>query len=254
MFGHNLPKGKVTESPTEKDKFDIAIEKEINTYIDSLNLEAEFSQNLLVSPAMRRAKIMQEMKSGIDLSELGSHIVSALTILISQGKQYLDSDVFREMADELATIGEKIEEVDLSQVESNKFHALLGISDSSMASILKIAAAKYQEQDYVSALSIFALLSTLDSSSDDYWFRLGITAERNENYLLALRAYAAASELNPHFVGSHLFSIECHLRSDNVSKAKEEFQIAKQILDSEEVDPMWRELLPDIEKALKDLS
>ncbi len=239
----------------EKDKFEIAIEQEINQYIAAQSLENDFIKNELNSPTMQKAKLIAEIKAGIDLSELEQHIEIAQNILLSEGHQHLDETTAHEIIESISSIPEVIEDADLSTFETDDFQHIFKISDKVMQGILEIGIKKYKIEDYASSISIFALLTTLAPGNSDYWFRLGIAAQKNENTSLALRAYDATIDIEPTLIGAHLFSVECHLQNEDLDKAKQSLQKAKTLIEEEpRIDQEWRELLIKIENTISEIT
>jgi tetratricopeptide (TPR) repeat protein len=235
--------------PVKKiDKFDSAIDKEINKYIDSLHLE--YSQNNLLSIGAQRTKLLLEIKNAFKFSKLESYLSTSFRILHSKGEQHLDKVEFEQMEKELSQIPEILDRMDLKEELKVNFKTLFNLSDSVMGSILKIAIAEFDHEEYEESLSIFCLLATLDSGNANYWLELGIASQKFHNYELALRSYEVAIGLNPKLIGAKLFSVECYLQINKPEEAKGALKEAKQLAETTEFEPEWLFLLQEISKII----
>jgi len=253
MSGESFRKKDVADRPSvRKSKYDKAIEKQINQYIDSLNLEAAYATNRLLPPAAHRAKIMAEMKEAFSLSELDAYFTPSFDLLLSTGRDYLDPDANHEMQKTLSQIPEVIEKIDLDQEYTDSFQKLLGVSDGVMKSIVQIAQAQFEEEKFENCLSLFVVLSILAPENFDYWFRLGIAAQKAQKNDLALRAYRQAIDLNPKLVLALLFSVECYLSMDLSEQAKATLAEANRIAETTEIEGAWRPLLQEMNALLKE--
>jgi tetratricopeptide (TPR) repeat protein len=236
-----------------KSKWDLVIEDEIRAYIDSLHLEIQVGAEKLRSPAMERARLVQEMKEALTYNKLAMLIKEALDFLQTSASQYLEKDAREELKSNLDAIPEIIDQSTIESLENKNFQEVLKISDMNMGSIYKIAVAKFDEQQYDVCLALFALLSTLNPLNEGIWFRLGIAAQKKEDYDLALNCYKTATELNPQLVEPSLFSVECYLRKELVPEAKAVFEILKAKAKDVEAAPVWKEPISQIEDILANL-
>ncbi len=253
MHGDFTPKDKKSDEvtpPPAKDSFDIAIEKQIDAYIDSLNLEEEFGKSTLISPEMKKKQIREEMKANLKMPEIEGYITAAFKALRSEGEHYLGAELYKEMIDEFDVIIPKLEVMDLSQPVEENFQTLLNISDEVMTGIFGMAIEKYKEGDYSTSLSIFTLLTTLDSGNSEYWYRLGIASQRFENYDMALKAYETSIELEPDLMEAYLFASECCLHKGDLEGAKVFFKKGKELADAQELDEVWSTLIKEIASVL----
>lgn len=251
MHGEIIPSKKVAAIPKqEKSKFDLSIENHINKYIDSLNLEIEYGRNPLTSPAMKRAQLREELKAALKMPEFEKFLSEAFNALLTNHHHYLQPEICNQMGQEFHGIEEEIEKIDFNEPPDENYQTLFKISDAVMDGILTIAKAKYNEQEYALSLAIFTLLTSLNAGNYDYWYRLGITAQKCENYPLALKAYDIALEMSPDLIGALLFSCECHIRLDQKDAAKQRFIKAKEIASNQELDEMWKSLMSKVERAL----
>lgn len=252
MHGEIIPSKKTgLIQKKEKSKFDLSIEKHINKYIDSLNLEVEYGRNSLVSPAMKRAQLREELKSALIMPELEKFLSEAFNAILTSHHHYLSPEMCKQMENEFLGIEEEIEKINFNELPEENYQTLFKISDAVMDGILTIAIEKYKEQEYPLSLAIFTLLTSLNAGNYDYWYRLGITAQKCENYQLALKAYEIALDISPDLIGALLFSSECYIRLDQKDTAKQYFIKAKEIASStQELDEMWKSLISKIEEVL----
>lgn len=251
MHGEISPNKKTSAiSPKEKSSLDLSIENHINKYIDSLNLEDEYGRNPFTSPAMKRAQLREELKAALKMPEFEKFISEAFKVLLTNHHYYLEPEICNQMEQEFLGIDEEIGNMDLDELPKENYQSLFKISDEVMDGILTIALAKYDEQDYESCLAIFSLLSGLNAENNEYWYRLGISAQKCENYPLALNAYTVALETTPDLLGALLFSCECNIRLNEKDAAKQYLIKAKEITSNQELDEMWTSLMSKLEKAL----
>lgn len=244
-------KKKVIETTT-KDKFDLAIEKEIDKYINSLDLERESKDTPLASPSMRRAQIKEQMTADLQMPELENHVSSAISTLLSKGAHYLSPELYQRMESELVGIQNHFDSLELENSSLNKkFQDLLEISDPVMEGCFQIAIEKYREREFPESLSLFSFLTILNPGNVEYLYRLGITAQKNENYKFALRAFEATLELNPELLGALLFASECHFQLNDREMAVQYLKKAKDIAVTQPLDDVWAKLITDLEKLSK---
>lgn len=235
-----------------KDSFELEIEKNINEYIESLHIDEEYAQNLYVTPEMKKAQIRTEIETSMKVSELENYIAEAFKILIVEGRDYLENEPFLEMEEQIKSIGAKL---DADQSSTETFQSSLKISNSVMTSILRIAVAKYEATDYPKSLSILILLSVLNSRNPDYWYRLGVVAQKCENYELALQALNNALDLRPDLFEAYLFASECYLFMNQTESAKIYFEKGKELVlanlyEEDAHEEMWGELISELEMVL----
>jgi tetratricopeptide (TPR) repeat protein len=234
-----------------KDKFEIAIENQINAYIDSLDLN---QNNQLLPPEVQRAKIMEELKEATSYTELSTYLIESLNLLRSQGQEYLDKEKFEELENVLSEIPKIIDQVDLNKELTESYQEILKFNDSVMESILKIAIAKFDEEKYADMIALCTLLTTLSPNNYDYWFKLGIAAQKAQNYNLALRAYEAANDIHPDLIGAKLFSVECHIMEGHPEIAKKALEDATKIAETTEVEEGWRKLLTEVKTIVDSIN
>lgn len=254
MRGEILTSKKIqlNQREIETDRFVLAREKQINLYLDTLSFESEPGQNQLLSPQLKRAARKNELNEALKLPELSEHITSAIASLADEGKQYLDSAAYDSMIAHLSHAADILEELDLETPLAETFNKILDIDDDTTEAILKIASAKFAENQYSESLSLFVFLTVLQPLNPDLWYRTAIVAQQCGNYTLALSDYAIAANLNQELLGAHLFASECHLKLNQLKEAKIQYEEAKDVIESGKIpiDSEWNDLLSYIEKLV----
>lgn len=250
-----LMEGQLNKKPVkpnkDADKFDLAAENEIEKYLKTVNFD-ENPQNLqLVTPAMKRAKLKEELKDKAHLNELRSYFATALQTIQNESKQILSSEENERLLTDLNSIVEKLNQIQLETSPDDQIDTLLSISDLSCNALIKLGATKYAENNLSSSLAIFVLLASFYPYDAEYWFRIGMIAQEMENFDLAFRAYENASNCDPDFIGPSLFAAQCHLTQKNIDKAREKYLEAKQIAERIEIPEEWKDVLNRTGEALK---
>lgn len=234
----------------KKNKFDEAMSREIKHYVDSLPLEEDIGESQLVSPRMKRIKLMEELKEEAKMTELTEYIEKAFSFLRSDGLHYLEPSALEKLTLALKNSAKLLKDLDLSQEMPKDDQMILGFSNETLAMIYQVATGAYRDERFESCLAVFVLLATLNPANPEYWFRTGIAAQKNELIDIALRAYAIASSLVPELIGARLFAAECYLAKGALKEAAEEVIEAKKIKETSEPEPMWLELLDLLEQSI----
>lgn len=231
-------------------KFELAFENSIKTQVDTLVEKAQYSENKLLSPELRRAKIEQEVRKEVQDSDSSNQIRLAVKILLDEGSQFLEKEQYAHLSDNIINICLKLNDLNLSQPDVNQLQEAMTLPEANGQSILEMAINKYNMGLIDESLAIFAFLTTVNPNEPDYWFRLGLTAEKCEKYPLALNALNTASELAPEFVGSHVYAVYCHLKMKAKDEAVAELTTAKEIADHTSVDNEWKAHIRHLEYLL----
>jgi len=231
-------------------QFDNDLEKKIDSYVDELELEEDPTHKSLVNAKAKRESIRLEIKEAIKLPELSKNINTAMEIIFNEGKKYLSPESAEILTRDFSNAAEILDQLTIEGANVN-LQELTKISDESMKSLVEIAIAKFSEANYVGSLSLFSLLTILNPSYSEYWFRFGLAAQKCEQLELASRAYAAALELDPNLLGAKVFGAECFLSRNLKEEARTEILAAKKMVEENATDPMWLELIANIEASLK---
>lgn len=243
--------GKKQPEKKKKDRFEIEIENQVEEYIKSISFDEEDpSKNLLMAPEVRRAKMKMELIQEAKCSKLSSYVESAIAILRSEGKNYLDEEKYMLMNKTFENAYIILNKIDLTPPFIDNFQTLLEFSDDTIESIFNIAVIKHRELKYEDSLSLFILLLTLIPENSDYWYRAGMVAYECKKYELALDFYSVVSSLDPLFIAPWIFSSECYLKLNSQVQAKSACEEAIKISAVSEIDDPWKEALSRLQAVL----
>lgn len=234
-----------------KSKSEIELDKKIEAYVDEMAIEEDPDHKQLQDPKLKREKIKSEMKESLKLIEATLQMEKAVGILISEGLCYLSKEESEQLISDLFNAEQNFESMRGKETEDPNLQALTKISGGSMDAIAKMALAKFEEDRFGDSTALFYLLSFLNPNYFEYWFRLGIAAQKDGDIELALKAYAAALAIDSNNVEARIFSAECFFKKNHLSEAKSEIAALKEIVKNGEVDKMWVDLLSGIEALIK---
>lgn len=237
------------KSEEEKDQFKIALEKQIDNYVDAMKLEDDHKDLLPVK--LRREKIKTELKAAAKMVELSQLLESAIKLLLSEGANYLSEESYKLLISDFSDAYTQMSSMNLDRPEDIDASSLIHMSNQSLDAIATIATDKFSKELYFDCLSLFSLLSVITPGNAEYWFRLGMAAQKFENLDLATRGYAAAVQINPKHIGARLFAAECYTQRKLFAEAKTEYEAAKEIARNNQVEKMWLDLLPMTENLIK---
>lgn len=204
-----------------KDRFEIALDKSINEYLDTFSFDEEPGQ--LISPLAKRKKIGEELKESLTHSELNDYLITAVQVIKRDGKQYVEKEIYSKLLEEFTNANQILNTMGLEQTLTEDFSQILHLSSETITSLFNIAVAKFKEESFYDSLAIFVLLTVLQPDEFDFWYRTAIAAQACENYSLALDYYSIALILNPELIEARLFSVECYLKQGRASEAKQEY-------------------------------
>lgn len=233
----------------EQESFESALENSIQKYVDELLKEEHPADNLLPLAA-RREKLIHEVRESLDQGDLESHVATAVSIFMNEGQRYLSNQEYAGLAKDIDDLRTRVKSVDPRSIDENKIKAIYAISPQSLDSIFKIGLAKFNEGSLPECLSIFTFLTTIKSDDADYKYRLGLIAQKNACYDVALRAYTDATKLDPQLIGAHIFASECHLIKGHKEAAVKELNEAKDIFNKYDVDQGWKDQISNMETLL----
>lgn len=233
-------------TPLKKNRFEIEIEKEIESKLINL-IDEDPSINKFNSPEIRKAKLKAQLLEEAKLSELSQFIESAFNILTTQSNKYLKQDQVEILMNDLILGDKALDELDVKLVPTANFQTLLHFSDTTVESMLKIAYAKFQELQLFDSLTLFVLLAILAPGNSNYWLCAGILAQQSENYDLANRLYHAAITTDPKLASAWFFSMDCYLNRDMQLEAKNAYDELKKISESSPLEESLQEMLTDYE-------
>lgn len=250
MMGGNSEKKTEGAIATEKDRFDLIINKDIEEYLDTIDFEAEIGDNKMQTPRMKRDQLREELQKSLQMTELDQNITTAFLVLVHEGKENLNPDEYQAMIDELLQIGDKINGMSFDSLPEVNLQTLFNISAPTMRAIFKVATAQFVNGRLDNCSALFMMLTALNPGHPEYWLRSGMAAHQSNNIDLALRSYRSATELDPQMVAAPLLLADCYLRLGNKDEAKEAFNKAKSLASSQEIDPAWKDLLNALAASL----
>ncbi|MBA3602999.1 MAG: hypothetical protein H0W50_05025 [Parachlamydiaceae bacterium] len=233
---------KIATQETEKDRFEKAVDKNIQDILKLQFFDDSHGPTSLTSPEVKRKKAELQLLGSVQNNSFNPLIIKALEILITEGKQYLNNEEFEAMVQNLQQVMENIDQLDLNLPLEQDLSRIIGVSIETLKAALNIAIKKYQEKQYPSALALFSLLAVLDSNDDDYWFRTGICAQECKNFDLAIKAYNTAANINPELVGARLFCAQCHLEHNQKGEAEAEYNYTKIINEKTPFEGEWLDI------------
>lgn len=227
LYLQALMRGEISTKPKIKDRYELAMEKYLDEYVSFIPLDDEVLKNSLMTPFMKRARLKEQAREELDMSWLSPHIEFAFKILNNPINLKLDAEKHQSFIEEFLNVTSKLDSLSLDDSSDNNFQNMLSISDNSMLVLWNTALNKYSEEDYKSSLAIYALLSVLESDNQEYWLRVGIVAQKCEDYQTALKGYSNALSLNPNNLEARLLRADCYLKSNQRLAAENELQYAK---------------------------
>lgn len=249
MMQGDLHKQLSKKPTTPKSALDKELDKEIDAYVDSMEIEED--PNPLQSSKIKRESIRNEVKEAAHLPELSKLLEEAVGVIFLEGANYLNAEQNQQLITDFTNASTIFSSMHLSDSTDKNLQELTQISDDSMKSMVTIAIAKFVEERFEDSLALFSLLSILNPAYSEYWFRMGIAAQKCQNYELASRAFDAATQLDPKLIGARLFASECFVARQMPDQARAEIGAAKKIAEENEVDQMWLDLLQSLENEIK---
>lgn len=240
-------KGKA-DSPDKKSDSDIDFDEIVKDEVDRL-LAMEDSSNQLLPLEARRAKIEQEIRAGANSTESQKSMTLADRIMRNEGLNYLEKTEHDALLGKLDELSQKVHDLDIKEVTEDQLTAALAIPEKEQALILKIAIEKYKQGLFEDSLALLTYLTTVAADDPDYWYRLGLVAQKTGKIPLAVDALNNVTDLSPEFVGAHLYLAECYLSQKMNDEAHSEFNTARSILESSGKED-WHEQLNELESLL----
>lgn len=223
----------------------------ISENVDRLLLNEIPKNNDLLPPKARHAMLVREMQSNVNFIELGDIIASAINHLILDGNRYLSREEYEDLLKSLDLLADNLDELDLQGISEETALKVFAIPEETQGQILKISIAKFNEGLIQESFALLTFLTLLSPNEPDYWIRLGLVAQRIKKYDLASKAFSAAAELAPDFIGSHIFAADCYRLRDMPDQARDELTTAKAIYEKTDIHSEWHEQMASIESLLK---
>jgi tetratricopeptide (TPR) repeat protein len=240
----------ISKNDDLRKKFKIAIDEVIKNRLDELLAEEEAKDIKFESLTVRRAHLEQEIRDSINFTEFERHITEAITILWKEGSTSLEKEEYSMLINGLFILKKNLIRLDLNELDDAKLQQALKLPTNCGELILKIALEKFNQGQYHESLSLLIFLTLVNPEDSDYWYRLGLVAQKCKNYPLALCALETTSELTPDFIGSHIFAAYCYLEMQSRENAVAELARAKNLYGIK-MEEKWQQHLANIETLLK---
>lgn len=244
LHGDFLPNRK-----KKTDKFDEAISHFAKKYVESLNLEELPSS--LESVALKKQKLVEELKEQARFEELIPYLDRAYSVIYGESEAILGNDRFKTLESELTKAGENVEALKPMEPIADDLNAIFSLSQDSLDMILELALKKFTNEEYEDCLSLCIFLTTTCPYVPSYWFRQGIAAQRAKKIDIALASYRNALRLLPSLTGAHLFAAECYYYQGKSEEALQHCQEAETLLAEEGIEEVWHEFQKHLADELK---
>lgn len=239
-----------SNSTEQTSAFNQALKKNIDEYINALMKEHDPTKDKFLSQSALKEKIEEEVRESLNFAETGDLIASAIKIINNDSHSYLSNEDYLILINEIENLHSKINSLTFDQLNDETFKSAFSVPANCRDHILNIGISKYNDGLIPDSLALFTFLSHLDRDDADYAYRLGIVAQKNERFNLALQAFARASALDPKLLGSRLFSAECFLASNQMEKAERALDEVKEMAKVNPLDAEWQALISEIESKI----
>lgn len=243
ISGRADPQEKQNNVPLNK--FELKSEKCINSLIN-LGANDDYIPNPFESPTAHSQKLKllirdeakqygfnKEIKNAINLIAMDS------TNLTPQEAEQIKSDLFK--------LKKYIDELSIDTNLAENLIQNAAFSQESIDLIFNLAIKKYENENLEECLCLFLLLSFLDATNSEYWYRAGIAAQIFNKYELALTLYTESLMCNPDNIAAKIFSIECYLNLGLMTEAIELLEELKHSIESIELEDKWISIIEQLE-------
>lgn len=205
---------KATPAPqTAPDKFTDAIAHFASQYADK-TLKEDARKDTLTSVSCKRQKLIEEAKELAHCAPVVPHIQLAYDLLMT------DEALAKAIRADLVQAQTRLDAVDLLQPLPDTLNDLLKLSKKTLDCIFEAGCKKYSDAEYLKSLALFVFLCTVNQNNPEYWFRLGIAAQKSDFIDLAMQAYQNSIQLTPSTVLARLFAAECLITLGDAGGAK----------------------------------
>ncbi|MBA3603147.1 MAG: hypothetical protein H0W50_05800 [Parachlamydiaceae bacterium] len=233
----------------EKTSQDQQFDNEIDKFLEQ-NEDINFYNDPFNSPAIKITRLRAKIKDELELKPLSKYIESALKVLVHDGKILSSKDQYRELMEAFSHAQEFINK---PREDLANYQTILQIKDTEMETITKVAIEEFNHGKFDDCMAIFILLTTLRPDIANYWYRAGISAQKSALLDLAVKFYNTALELEDGNMGPHLFLIDCYLSLKKFSEARSQFDKAKSLSETKEMDEASKALFLKLESKIKAL-
>lgn len=194
----------------------------------------------LLPPAIEKEKIKCELVD--EIKAFINRITEAVELL----KKHIDAP---DHLEELKKIG-RVSWGSTQWNNDRTYKEIAGISENSMRSYREVAIQLYNKEEYRSAANVFFLLSLLDWKLTYYWNSLGHAEYYAENYAEAIKAYEAASKLDPTDPKPLFYTAHCYEMRHDIPLAIDTLLESLSLINS---DPFHKHWEPKIKDYLQEL-
>lgn len=157
MHGEFAKKANVPlKSKEEKNRFDLALEKQIDSYVEAMEFEDDPNHKDLLPPKLRREKIKIELKAAAKSQEIPDLLESAVKILLSEGATYLSEEVYASLISDFSNSYSRISSMNWNQPNDVDMSTLIQMHNESLEGIAIIATDKFSKELYLECLSLFS--------------------------------------------------------------------------------------------------
>lgn len=217
-----------------------SLEKAIQNEIEKQMEEAPPNEMLTLQE--KRAKIEQKVRESLNFEDYGKWMKEAFKIMGTE-------DDLKEWA---AAASQNLKNLK-GVVTEEKMKGAFALSQEIQGQIQKLAISKFTNKDLEGCLALFYFLANAVADEPDYWYRLGIVAEKSGNFPLALQAFTSVEQLAPDFIGGHLFASNCDLHMGKKEEAKAELEEARRCFKNleEKAAEDWQLQLLEVEHQIK---
>ncbi len=231
-------------------RFESMKEDIIQEQIEKAVANDNASDNHYLSPAARRAKIELEIRRTLESQESTKLITTAISVLRNEGQQYLNKEANTTLQNDLYLLNNQFLSLDIKNLNDEGLVNALRISPQSRQAIRSIAIEKLEQGLLGDSLAVFLFYALVNPEDPDSWFRLGLIAQKNKYYDLALQAFTNTSHLDPSFVGGRIYAAQCYLEAAKPHEAEIEIKEAKHVLETSHDKEKWSKSVADIENLL----
>lgn len=233
----------------EKNQFDHVLDDLIKAEVEALMKDKDPACFHLTSPEIVKYQVEAEVRKTYALDDFGNYIEKAVKIFKEEGNLYLTSSEYEQLIEQLDQISKRLQT--FNDFKEEKFAEALTISDEVKSFIMHLAIEKMKEMLFLDSLSIFAFLTTIDNQNPNYYYHLGLAAEKCELYELALKSYSAVSDLAPDFIESRIFKTEIYNHLSQKEEGMVELAALKEILKLSPESEKWETYVTGLDNLLK---
>ena len=162
--------------------------------------------------------IMELLSTG--LSENQKQLLNRVEYDISQIKS--EGEIKEENINPTASKEKSIDEKTVGKFisEAVPLKELMGISDSTFASMYEIGCLLFEENKIEEAISVFEMVSMLDVTCHEIWFSLGLCHQRLNKFIEAIGNYKMAIMTNALNMQSYINMAYCYIAGENKEEAE----------------------------------